>query len=92
MRAAVSYQATRLPLSLANISIVQKLDGHQAVNFASKQDFIANIESKNTITDADVHVVITCQCGKVYSYDTAGDVPESNVICGCGRKVLIYGN
>ena len=77
---------------MANVSVVQKFDGHRALNFASKQDFIATIEAKNTITDADVHVEITCQCGKLYSYDTANDIPASNVICGCGRKVLIYGN
>jgi len=92
MRPAISYHASRLPLALANMSIVQKYEGDKAINFASKQDFIDHIDSKNTIPDADVHLVISCQCGKVYSYETPEHIPESNVVCECGRKVLIYGN
>lgn len=85
----VSFSASPVPLiPVLNRSIVQRGTGEY---FANKNDLISFIDSKSPTTNDD-YLVINCQCGKQYIYSSGDQIPSSNVVCDCGRNVLIYGN
>lgn len=80
----VQFIASHIPL---NLSIVQKTTGGC---FKDRADLIAYIDGKaSTVTSP--YLVVKCQCGKQYTYSSKDQVPASNVVCDCGRNVIIYG-
>jgi len=73
-------------------SIVQKRDGQTMRNFNDKQEFTDFIDAIKPSTTVTGYVTAKCGCGQVYEYQTKGDVPDTNVICVCGRHIISYGS
>jgi hypothetical protein len=90
MKATVQYVASKLPVFMKDVPIVQKREGNVVVNFLNKTDLTNFIDSQGTVPDADRYLMITCQCGKIYDYVLKTDVPNANMTCPCGRCVIKY--
>jgi len=90
--ATISFNAGRVPLIPAlNRSVVMKKDGGVSVQFRNRDDLLSHFEDKGLAAGADVFMSITCQCGKAYNYTTRDDVPTLNLVCACGRNLILYG-
>jgi hypothetical protein len=87
MKARLSYKATTFP---ANSPVVQRRAGRGYENFKNKQDLTDYIDSHGEARGVDTYLLITCHCGKVYSYSQKEDVPETNFICECKRTIIKY--
>ena len=88
----VAYKASKLPFILELPIVRKRLSSTSDRNFNDKQEFIAFVSSIKPSRRVDGYVGITCSCGHQYDYATENDVPSTNVVCSCGRDVLIYGN
>ena len=87
----VSYSATRLPFVL-ELPIVQKrISETSERNYNDKAELVAFVDSIKASRRVDGYVGVTCSCGNKFDYATKNDVPSTDVICSCGRDVLIYG-
>ena len=87
----VSYSATKLPFVL-ELSIVRRRVSVTADrNFNDKAELTAFVDSIRASRRVDGYVGVTCSCGNKFDYATKNDVPSTDVVCSCGRDVLIYG-
>jgi hypothetical protein len=87
MNSAILFKASQVPLIPAfNQSVIQK----NGQKFTDRDDIVQYIESKNPKSGAPILLEAICQCGRDYSYAVKEDIPESNVVCVCGRNLLIY--
>ena len=92
MKAKVAYIASRVPSFLFDtLPVVQKRDVGAGTNFSDKAELVAWVEESGTAQDADTFMSITCQCGEFRAFVTKDDVPASDLTCGCGRKLIMYG-
>lgn len=88
----IKFQANNIPLiAQLNTSIVRKRLESGYVNFTNKTDLTDYVDQLYNPPMSDTYLYIVCQCKKEFIYTTKSDVPSSNVICNCGRKVIIYG-
>lgn len=91
MKPVIEYKAGRA-LFGATISVVQKRVSKKAYrNYNDKQEFTDYVDSIRPSATVDGYVMILCSCGKEYDYPNKIEIPSSNLICGCGRKLIIYG-
>jgi len=88
----IAYSAKKLPFILEMPIIRKRLSENSDRNYNDKSEFTAFVDSIKPSKTVDGYVGITCSCGKIYDYVTKNDVPSSNVVCTCGRDILIYGN
>ena len=90
----IKYQAARMPLDTAlNSSIAcMQVSSTENRNWNNKAEFTDYVDQLYVPPSSDTYVYIICQCGAEFVYATKADVPSSNVVCDCGRKVLIYGS
>jgi hypothetical protein len=51
-------------------------------------DFINDIKLRSINTDVLLH--IKCSCNQEFIFSTINEIPEKNVICDCGQKVIVY--
>lgn len=90
--ATISFQAGKVPLIPAlNKSAVMKNDGGFSVQFKNKNDFISYFGDKNLTQGNGSYVFISCPCGRNFEFATQEDFPASDIVCSCGRNLLIYG-
>ena len=89
----IKYQASSIPINSAlNVSIVQKkVDPTTFVNFANKTELTDFIDLLYVPPTSDTYLEIVCQCAVEYVYAVKEDVPATNLVCDCGRKVIEYG-
>jgi len=92
MKPIVEYQANKLPFVLEMPIVRKRLTNSSDRNFNDKAEFTAFVDSIRPSLRVDGYVGVTCSCGKKYEYAAKNDVPSSNVVCTCGRDVLIYGS
>lgn len=89
----IKYETTVLPLNdQFNLSIVRKRTDVDYINWANKTELTDFVDSLYVPPKSDTYMYIICQCGAEYIYVTKDDVPDTNVVCSCGRNVLIYGS
>lgn len=70
--------------------VVQKREGQGYRNFKNKAEFINFVDSIRPSRRVTGYVTVKCSCGKSYEYLSKSEIPESNLICDCGRQILIY--
>jgi len=86
----ISYVANE---TILNIPIVRKkVSKTSYVNWTDKTEFTNYVDTLYVPPTSDCYVYIKCQCGIEYEYENKTAVPESNLTCSCGRKVIEYGN
>ena len=92
MKPIVEYKAGAVFAS-GDISVVQKRESKTAYrNYNDKQEFTDYIDSIKASVTVTGYVMIFCSCHKEYDYTTKDEIPSSNLICECGRKLIIYGS
>ena len=93
MKSVIIYTASKVPVnSNLNVSIVQKkVSKTEYVNWANKTEFTNFVDTLYVPAGSDTYCEIVCQCGEKYIYANKSAVPNSSLICNCGRKVLVYG-
>lgn len=87
----VGYKANKLPFVLELPIVRKRISTNKGRNFNDKAELTAFIDSIKPSRRVDGYLGITCSCGKQYDYAVKNNVPSSNVVCSCGRDVLIYG-
>lgn len=76
---------------LKDISIVQKRENNVYRNFISKKEFVDDqINKLNRSPNIDTVLHIKCACNRDFIYTEITDIPEDNVICECGQKVIEF--
>jgi len=70
--------------------IVRKREGQSYQNFKNKAEFIDFVDSVRPSRRVTGYVTVKCSCGKTYEFSSKDEIPDSNLICDCGRHVLIY--
>jgi len=88
----VAYRASKLPFVLEMPIVRKRLSDRSYRNFNDRQEFTDFVSTIKPSKRTDGYVGITCSCGHQYDYITKNDIPSTNVVCSCGRDVLIYGN
>lgn len=92
MKPVIAYAAHTLPMMLEFPIIRKRISEKLDRNFNNKTEFTNYVDSIKASQTVDSYVGITCSCGKKYDYATKNAIPSSNVVCTCGRDILIYGN
>lgn len=93
MEPIISYRAGKLFAPLMDTSVVQdRISKNEFRNFNNKKEFTDYVDSIKSSRRVDGYVSIICNCGKTYDYSDKNQVPSSNLICDCGRKLIIYGS
>ncbi len=92
MKPIVAYMAKKLPFALELPIVRKRIAQNEERNFNDKAELVAFIDAIRPSRTVDGYMGVTCSCGKQYDYVTKGDVPSSNVVCTCGRDILIYGS
>jgi len=92
MEPIIAYTAKRLPFVMELPIVRKRLSDRSDRNFNDKAEFVTFVDTIKPSVRVNGYVGIRCSCGAVYDYVTRNDVPSTNVVCPCGRKVLIYGN
>lgn len=93
MNPIISYKAGKLFAPRMDMSVIQKrISKQECRNFNDRQEFVDYVDSIRPSIRADGYVSITCSCGKVYDYANKSEIPPSDLICECGRKLIIYGS
>jgi hypothetical protein len=87
----ISYRANKLPFILELPIVRKRLTETSNRNFNNKKEFTGFVNAIKPSKRVDGYVGITCSCGHQYDYATKNDVPSTDVVCSCGRDVLIYG-
>jgi hypothetical protein len=60
-------------------------------SFKNKKELIAFINSiKLRSINTDVLLHIKCACNQGFIFSTINEIPEKNVVCDCGQKVIVY--
>ncbi|MDO8640291.1 MAG: hypothetical protein Q7R33_02005 [Nitrosarchaeum sp.] len=80
---------------LKKVSIVQKqLSKTTYRNFYNKDELVEFIQQfENLVTSnvkPDAVLYVRCACNYDFIYTTYNDIPETNVDCRCGQKVIEY--
>lgn len=88
----VQYRANKLPFVLELPIVRKRVTENSDRNFNNKTELTAFVDAIRPSARVDGYVGVTCSCGHQYEYVVKNDVPSSNVVCSCGRDVLIYGN
>jgi len=70
--------------------IVRKREGQNYRNFKDKTEFINFVDNIGPSRRVTGYVTIKCSCGKIYEFLSKNEIPDSSLICDCGRHVLIY--
>jgi len=83
-------QMIRPSAFLKNISIVQKLDNGVHRNYVDRNEFISYIQSISRPPDVDTVLYVRCACNRDFIYTEITDIPNGNVNCECGQKVIEY--
>ena len=93
MNAAFTYSVNKVPLTpIFNQSVVQKRTPQgTTTNYANKQDLVDYLNSQVPAAGTDTLMVINCQCDAIHMFKTADNLPDSSLICDCGRKLIVYG-
>jgi len=92
MNPIVNYIDYKTPFGTF-IPLVQKRETKTSTrNYNDKQEFVDFIDSIKPSRRVDIYLMIECSCGKLYEYTNRDEVPSSNLICECKRKLIIYGN
>jgi hypothetical protein len=90
----VSYVAHNL-ISLIpqlNVPIVRKKESKDNYrNWINKVELTDYVDALYKPPASDCYIYIKCKCGVEYEYTNKQTVPDKNVICKCGRKVVEYG-
>jgi len=86
----ITYKDNNAPASTKSGSIVMKRVGSTYQNWANKTELTDMIDVCYAPPTSDTYLYIICGCGEEYTYTTKNDVPDSNVTCSCGRKVIEY--
>jgi hypothetical protein len=90
MKHIISYTASKLNIPL--IPVVQKrVSKKEYRNFNNKAELVDYLGSIRAGSDSKC-MSITCNCGKIHDLISESDIPESSLICNCGRNLIIYGN
>lgn len=59
--------------------------------FKNKNELLAFINDvKSRSVNSDVLLYVKCSCNQDFIFSTINDIPEKNVICDCGQKVIVY--
>lgn len=91
MEHIISYTASKL--NIPHIPVVQKrVSKKEYRNFNNKAELVEYLISIRAVSDSSKCISITCNCGKIYNLESESDIPESSLICDCGRNLIIYGN
>lgn len=88
MKALVSF--IRKSTILKNISIVQKNEGSVNVNFVSRNELTAYLDSILRPLNVDTVLYVKCACDRDFIFAENIDIPNGNIICECGQKVIEY--
>ncbi len=91
MKPIVAYMANKLPFVLELPIVRRRVSETADRNFNDKAELTAFVDSIRASVTVDGYVGVTCSCGHQYDYVTKNDVPSTDVVCACGRDVLIYG-
>ena len=92
MESIVEYRAKKLPFVMEMPIVRKRLSDKSDRNYNDKAEFVTFVDTIKPSIRVKGYVGITCSCGAEYDYATRNDVPSTNVVCPCGRDVLIYGN
>jgi|GEM_PF-5678799 len=72
-------------------SIVRKKDKSGSIrNFVDKNELDSYIKSIPAQQDVDTILYVRCCCYKDFIYAEYNDIPQENVNCECGQKVIEY--
>lgn len=92
MKPIISYKAGGF-FAPIDIPVVQKrISKKECRNYNDKQEFTDYVDSIKPSVRVDGYISILCSCGKEYDYVDKNEVPSSNLICDCGRRLIIYGS
>ena len=89
LKPIIEYRASKLPPPLAK-PVVQMREGTTYRNFHSKQELTDYIDSLSASPSVDGYMTLTCGCGMCHEFVTKGEIPGTNMICDCGRQLIIY--
>lgn len=91
MNPIVKYVDLKTPFGM-DVPLVQKRIAKGVKrNFKDRQEFVEFIDSIKPSRRVDAYLIIECSCGKAYNLKDENEVPSSNLICECKRKLIIYG-
>lgn len=92
MNPRIKYEDLQTPFGM-NVPLIRKRVSKTSTrNFNDKNEFTNFIDSIKPSRRVDAYVSIKCSCGKIYEYKNKGEVPTSDLVCGCKRELLKYGN
>ena len=91
MKPVITYTDLKTPFGMDTPLIRKRIAKNTTRNFVNRQEFVDFVESIRPSRKADAYLVINCSCGQVYEYKNKDEIPLSDLVCGCNRKLIIYG-
>jgi hypothetical protein len=91
----ISYVANQiLPLiPELNVSVIQKkVSKTEFINWANKTELTDYVDLLYVHPLSDCYIYLQCQCGMIHEFVNKAAVPDTNLTCDCGRKLIEYGN
>ncbi len=94
VKPVISYTTNKIPLiPQLNVSIIRKQESPSYFrNWNNKTEFTNFVDTLYVPPTSNCYVYIRCQCRSEYAYASKTEVPDGNITCHCGRKVIEYGN
>jgi hypothetical protein len=89
LKPIIEYRATKLPPPLAK-PVVQMRDYDSYRNFHNKRELTDYIDSLSASPSVDSYMTLICGCGMGHEFVTKDEIPATNMVCDCGRQLIIY--